>query len=250
LGERFNWQHVHLTNASVFGRSRFEPIARAGGDICSAFREHNVQLCDCQDFQPLSKYVQQRAGSGPAGGIRPSLFRPSGFSPTKAITLDVANNQALNVAGRPDAAARQDSQDIPLSRPASPPIDQHSTIFSSSNFQPRTSNLFTSSLPYLLTSLLPYFLTPLPPPLLTSSLPHFPLFSFLIPGFQLLVSIFARHLSVVRQNTSWSRGKRAWRLPRPPRSYRGLLSGRPGGFYRAIPVICTGTPRALPRGEP
>src|SRR5712692_9306436 len=116
-----------------------------------------------------------------------------------------------------------------------------------------TSNLepLTSLLPHFLISLLPYFLTSLPHYLLPSLPPHFlPSLSFLIPGFQLLVSIFARHLSVVRQNTSWSRGKRAWRLPRPPRSYRGLLSGRPGGFYRAIPVICTGTPRALPRGEP
>jgi hypothetical protein len=40
--------------------------------------------------------------------------------PTKVITLDVANNQALNVARSPAAAARQDSQDFLLSRPGSP----------------------------------------------------------------------------------------------------------------------------------
>jgi len=105
LGETLDWQHVHLADESVFGRSRFERIARAGGDIFSAVREHNAQLCRCQDFRQLSKYVQQRAGPGPVGGIQQSLFRPSGFSPTKLIALHVANNQTLNVAGGPDAVA-------------------------------------------------------------------------------------------------------------------------------------------------
>src|SRR5260370_29488299 len=46
VGNRLNWQHVHLASASVFGRSRFERIARRRVLSCKICRGERILTFD------------------------------------------------------------------------------------------------------------------------------------------------------------------------------------------------------------